>query len=441
MHQIRSYDEAVAYIDSHIGRGVVPGLDRISALMELMGDPQAAYPVIHIAGTNGKTSISRLATFLLVGHGLTTGTFTSPHLERIEQRFGVNGVWLDPAEFTQAVSDVAAFADIYEDRTGESLTYFELTAALAFAWFADQAVDAAVIEVGLGGRLDATNVVHGDVSVLAGVGLEHTEFLGDTIEVIATEKLAILEPGTSLVTGPLQDELIPLVTETTNRLEADLFRYGVDFRVEGAAPALGGWHVDVEGIHQTYEDIYLPVHGRFQTINLAVAIAAVESLTGRALDPEAVIDGVAAFTAPGRMELLPGSPPVLLDGAHNRPATEVLTQALAEEFPTAKWVLVIGAMRDKEVEDMVRLLKPRISRVITTTVESPRALSPAEAAARIAAVVDVEVGAIADPEQALEVARSFAGPDGQVLVTGSLYLVGAMRSLIHGSGPVDRNER
>jgi dihydrofolate synthase/folylpolyglutamate synthase len=298
-----------------------------------------------------------------------------------------------------------------------------------------------VIEVGLGGRLDATNVVHGDVSVLAGVGLEHTEFLGDTLEAIATEKLAILEPGTSLVTGPIQDELIPLVTRTAATLEADLFRYGVDFRVEGAAPALGGWHVDVEGLHQTYEDIYLPVHGRFQTINLAVAIAASESLTGRALDPEAVIDGVAAFTAPGRMELIPDSPPILLDGAHNRSATEVLVQSLAEEFPTANWVLVIGAMRDKDIEAMARLLKPRISRVITTTVESPRALSPAEAAARIAAVVDVEVGAIENAERALEVARSFAGADGHVLVMGSLYLVGAMRSLIMGTGPVTRNER
>jgi dihydrofolate synthase/folylpolyglutamate synthase len=441
VNQIRSYAEAVAYIDSHIGRGVQPGLDRISALMELMGEPQTAYPIIHVAGTNGKTSISRLATFLLVAHGLTTGTFTSPHLERIEQRFGVNGVWLSQTEFTQAAVDVAAFADIYEERTGERLTYFELTAALAFSWFADQAVDAGVIEVGLGGRLDATNIVHSNVSVLAGVGLEHTEFLGDTLEAIATEKLAILEPGTSLVTGPLQDDLVPLVTRTAGQLEADLQRYGVDFRVEGAAPALGGWHVDIEGIHDTYEDIYLPVHGRFQTINLAVAIAAVESLTGRALDPEAVIDGVAAFTAPGRMELIPGTPPVLLDGAHNRPATEVLSQALGEEFSTAKWTLLIGAMQDKDIREMAQLLEPRVDRVITTTVESPRALSAADAAARIAEVLDVEVGAIEDPEQALGVARSFAGPDGHVLVTGSLYLVGAMRSLIHGAGPVDRNER
>ena len=344
MRLITDYEQAVAYIDAHIGRGMSPGLDRISALLELMGEPQTAYPIIHVAGTNGKTSTARLATFLCVAHGLTTGTFTSPHLERIEQRFGINGQWLDADEFTQAVADVAAFADIYEQRSGESLTYFEITAAIALSHFADQAVDVSVVEVGLGGRLDATNVVKADVAVLTSVGLDHTEFLGDTIEAIAGEKLAILEPESTLVAGPLQPEVLRLATEVTASMAASMYLYGRDFGVEGAAPALGGWHVDIEGVHGSYPDIYLPVHGRFQTINLAVAIAAVEGLLGRALDPAAVIDGVAAFTSPGRMEVLESDPIVLLDGAHNRPAFEALAHSLGEEFPTTKWVMVFGAM-------------------------------------------------------------------------------------------------
>ncbi|HEY5684363.1 MAG TPA: folylpolyglutamate synthase/dihydrofolate synthase family protein [Acidimicrobiia bacterium] len=434
MNLITDYDRAVAYVDAHIGRGMVPGLDRIHALLELMGDPHTAYPVIHVAGTNGKTSTSRLATFLCVAHGLTTGTFTSPHLERIEQRFSINGHWLDQTEFTQAVADVAAFADIYEERTGESLTYFELTAATALSLFADQAVDAAVIEVGLGGRLDATNVVRGEVAVITSIGLDHMEFLGDTVTKIAAEKLAILEPGATLVTGPLQPEVLDLATAAAAAMDAPIHVYGRDFRVEGAAPALGGWHVDVEGVHGSYSDIYLPVHGRFQTINLAVAIAAVEGLLDHELDPAAVIDGVAAFTAPGRMEVLATDPLVLLDGAHNRPAFEALAQSLAEEFPTTKWVTVFGAMRDKDVEAMAATLSGRLARVVTTAVDSPRALSAEEAAARVRPVVDVEVGAIEDPRQAIEVAKELAGADGAVLVTGSLYLLGDIRSYLGGHG-------
>lgn len=438
---ITDYEQAVAYVDDHIGRGMKPGLERIRGLLELMGDPQSTYPVIHVAGTNGKTSTSRLATLLCVAHGLTTGTFTSPHLERIEQRFAVNGQWLDRGQFTQAVADVAVFADIFEARTGESLTYFEITAAAALAWFADQAVDAAVVEVGLGGRLDATNVVRGSVSVLTSVGLDHTEFLGETLTDIAGEKLDILEEGTTLVTGPVQPEVVDLAVATAERRDATLRLYGRDFRVAGAAPALGGWQVDIEGVHGTYEDIYLPVHGRFQTINLAVAVTAVEALLGRELDHEAVVDGVAAFTSPGRMEVMEGDPVVVLDGAHNPPAFEVLAQSLAEEFPTTKWVLVFGAMRDKDIEEMLSTISDRLDRVITTGVDSARALSAAEAAARVAPVVGVEVGAIEEPRQAIDVARELAGPGGAVLVTGSLYLLGEVRSHLLGGGETQRNER
>ncbi|HSJ27791.1 MAG TPA: folylpolyglutamate synthase/dihydrofolate synthase family protein [Acidimicrobiia bacterium] len=434
-----TYDEAVAYLDAHIGRGVIPGLGRITAFLEMMGSPEQAYPIIHVAGTNGKTSVSRLATLLCVAHGLTTGTFTSPHLERVEERFAVNGRHPDERAFVQAVEDVKVFADIFEAR--EVLTYFELTAALALAWFADQAVDAAVVEVGLGGRLDATNAVHGQVAVLTSVGLEHTEYLGDTLEQIAEEKLAIVEEGATLVTGALPQSIERLARRTAARLGIHAHVYGSDFSVEGASPALGGWNVDVQGLHGLYEDIYLPVHGRFQTANLAVAIAATESLLGRELDHEAVIDGVAAFAAPGRMEAVGSKPLVMIDAAHNAPGFEVLARSLAEEFPNTTWVLVIGAMEDKDVESMIASVRDRVGRIITTAVEADRAIPAPALAERIVPLVDVEVGAIDDPAEAVDVARALAGENGSVLVTGSIYLGGAVRAHLGGRATVHRRER
>ena len=436
-----NYADAVAYLDSHIGRGVVPGLDRILALLELMGHPEDAYPVIHVAGTNGKTSVTRMATLLCVAHGLSTGTFISPHLERVEERFAVNGVHPDEAEFVQAVTDIKAFADIFEERIGETLTYFELTAALAVSWFADQAVDAAVIEVGLGGRLDATNAVHGQVAVLTSVGLEHTEYLGDTLEAIAEEKLAIVEEGSTLVTGPLPQPIERLARRTAARLGINAHVYGSDFVIEGASPALGGWNLDIQGIHGLYEDIYLPVHGRFQTVNLAVALAATEALLGRELDHEAVIDGVAAFSAPGRMESVATSPLVMIDAAHNAPGFEILSQALAEEFANTKWVLVLGSMEDKDVAAMVTAVRDRVSRVVTTAVDAPRAIGATELAAIVTPHVDVEVGAVDDPAEAVEVARALAGEDGAVLVAGSIYLGGTIRAHLAGRSNVHRGER
>ncbi|HVR31373.1 MAG TPA: folylpolyglutamate synthase/dihydrofolate synthase family protein [Acidimicrobiia bacterium] len=436
-----NYDDAVAYLDAHIGRGMVPGVERITALLELMGNPQDAYPIIHVAGTNGKTSVTRMATLLCIAHGLSTGTFISPHLERVEERFAVNGRHPDGADFVQAVVDVRAFADIFEERMGESLTYFELTAALAVSWFADQAVDAAVIEVGLGGRLDATNVVHGEVAVLTSVGIEHTEYLGDTLEQIAEEKLAIVEEGATLVTGPLPQPIERLARRTAARLGINAYVYGSEYTLARANPALGGWNLDIQGIHGLYEDIYLPVHGRFQTINLAVALAATEALVGRELDHEAVIDGVAAFSAPGRMEPVATKPMVMIDAAHNAPGFEILGHALAEEFANTKWVLVIGAMEDKDVVSMIGSVRDRVSRIVTTAVDADRAISATDLAAIIAPHVDVEVGAIDDPTEAVEVARTLAGEDGAVLVAGSIYLGGTIRAHLAGRKELHRRER
>jgi dihydrofolate synthase/folylpolyglutamate synthase len=438
---ISSYEEAVAYLERHIGRGLVPGIGRIGALLEMMGQPQTAYPIIHVAGTNGKTSTARMATMLLVAHGLTTGTFTSPHLERIEERIGLNGYVATPEQFVQAVADVAAFADIYEKRTGEGLTYFELTAAMAFAWFADQAADAAVIEVGLGGRLDATNACDGQVAVLTEVGLEHQEYLGDTIEKIAVEKLGIVKGGSTLVTGPLQPSLVRTVTDITTERDARLLRYGVDFGIEGSARALGGWQLDIAGVESTYEEIHLPIHGRHQTLNLAVAVAAVEALLGRALDPDAVRDAASVMSSPGRLEPVAAEPLVMLDGAHNPDGFAALGSALREEFPGIRWVLVTGAMTDKDIVDMYPRLEGLLSAVVTTQSDSPNAIPASVLSQRMTDLVTVPVEHVTDPGAALERARELAGSGGSVLVAGSLYLAGIIRSLTRGDGSVQPNER
>lgn len=197
------YDAAVSYLDAHIGQGMMPGLDRIEALLDLMGHPEEGYPIVHVAGTNGKTSTTRILASILSAHDLTAGYFTSPHLETVEERIGVGNRHATSEEFAQAVTDVAGFADIFEGQGSDRLTYFELTTAMAFAWFGEIAANVGVVEVGLGGRLDATNAAHGDVSVITSIGLDHTEFLGETMEEIAHEKLGIVKQGTKLVTGPL----------------------------------------------------------------------------------------------------------------------------------------------------------------------------------------------------------------------------------------------
>ena len=323
-----------------------------------MGDPHRSYPAIHIAGSNGKTTTARLAASLLAAHGLKAGLFTSPHLQAVEERFAVAGETMRAAQLGPALEDVLPFAELYEQRTGDGLTYFELTAALAFSWFATQSVDAAVVEVGLGGRLDATNVLDAAVAAVTSISLEHTEYLGDTVAAIAGEKAAILGPGRILVTGRLPEEALEVAGQRVAATGSAWLRLGVDFSVAEAERAVGGWLVDVDGVYRTYPELRLRLLGRHQTANLAVAVAAVEAFFGRALDPAAVAEAAAATRSPGRMEVVGRDPLILLDGAHNPEGSEALAAALAEEFPTTAWAVVFGAMADKDVPEMLRSLAP-----------------------------------------------------------------------------------
>lgn len=426
-----NYEQAIAYVERHIGLGGDPGLDRIEDLLDLMGSPHEGYPIIHVAGTNGKTSTARLATLILVAHGLNTGTYTSPHLQHIEERLAVNGRFSTSEEFALAVADVAAFADLREDAGETPNTYFELTTAAAFAFFADQAVNAAVIEVGLGGRLDSTNVVDAEVCVVTSIGQDHTEFLGEDLASIAGEKVAIAGPSSILVTGQLPDEAIEVANQRAREMGIQHRRYGIDFGIEAYERGVGGWLATIRGAETTYEDVFLPLHGHYQLVNFSIAVAATEALVGRKLDVDALRDAASVATVPGRMEPLSSSPFLMVDGAHNADGVETLVESIREEYPTIKWQIVLGVMGDKNVDQMIEHLGPIARGIITTAVDEKRAVPTVELANRVAALLpDIPVIAADTIDYALDMARAEAGADGAVLVTGSIYLVGQIRELL-----------
>jgi dihydrofolate synthase/folylpolyglutamate synthase len=409
-----------------------PGLERARALLDFMANPQESYPIVHITGSNGKTSTSRIAASIISAHGLAVGSFTSPHLERVEERLGVNGHHATPEAFADAVADVAPYADLLEQHTGERPTYFELTAAMAFAWFAERAVDVGVVEVGLGGRLDATNVADAAVAVVTGISKEHVNVLGSTIPEIAREKLGIVKPGSVLVTGQLPAEAETEAERTATALGVQRRRYGQDYRIQDAALAVGGWLVDVEGIYETYEDLLLPLHGRYQTRNLAVAIASVESLLARSLDLEALREGVAAATSPGRLEVIGRRPLLIVDGSHNEEGMGVLAESLDEEFPLLSWTVIFGVMGDKDLEGMLGHLQGKVARLIVTAPVSSRAVRP-EAIAELARTHfgdRTHVQVVHGVEAAVREAVRTTGADDAVIATGSLYLAGEARPVL-----------
>ncbi len=424
-----NYQESIKYLDQHIGQGVRPGLERIRKLLEAMGDPQQGYPIVHIAGTNGKTSTSRMTTSLLVAHGLGTGTYTSPHLERIEERFSVNGRYATTREFALAITDTAVFADLLVKDGQDPSTYFELTTAGAFAFFSEKAVNAAVLEVGLGGRLDATNVVDADVCVVTGIGIEHTEFLGSDLKTIAGEKLGIVGPMSILVTGDLPEEAAEAANEKTRELGIQHRIFGRDFGIDSITQGIRGWTVTIDGAEATYHDLFLPVHGRHQVHNLAVSIAAAEALIGKRLDEEAVNEALSTLTLPGRMEPVATGPLVLLDGAHNADGVATLVDSLREEYPTTRWQVVFGVMGDKNRDLMVEGLKGLAAGFVVTAPRSDRA-TPVDELGKLVADTGVPTLVAANSEDAVDMARAEAGADGSVLVTGSLYLAGEVRSYL-----------
>ncbi|MBT8251199.1 MAG: bifunctional folylpolyglutamate synthase/dihydrofolate synthase [Acidimicrobiia bacterium] len=427
-----NYDEAVALIDAHADRGMNPGLERIEGLLALMGNPQHAYSVIHVAGSNGKTSTTRLIATLAASHGMSVATYTSPHLHRIEDRLQYNGVAAAADEFAQAVDDVRVFEEIWEQRGGDLLTYFEFMTAVALAWFADRGVDLAVIEVGLGGRLDATNVVSSEVAVVTGIELEHTEQLGDTISAIAGEKIAIAKPDGILVTGDLHQDALEVAAAHSEALAIPWYTYDRDFAIVEASQAVGGWLCDIRGLHATYTDLLLPTHGRIQVHNLAVAIAALEALFDQAMDVDAARAGLAAVENPGRIEVLARQPLVVVDVAHTPNAASRLLEALEIEFPPLRWQIVMGASREKDAEGIIDVLGAIADGFTAVAADHPRSLDPAELLVLAEEHINGTVSAASSVAEGLDQAMSLAGFEGAVLIVGSVFVAGEARSALLG---------
>lgn len=423
---------AEAFLAERIGRGVSPGLDRITGLLDYLADPHRAYPVIHIAGTNGKTTAARIITEILGAHGLRVGTYTSPHLHRIEERFAIAGTPISGDRFAQAVDEIAWTVTEYERRHDDGPTYFELTTALAFSVFAAEAVDVAVVEVGLGGRLDATNVVDAAVSVVTGIDIDHTAYLGDTVAAIAAEKAAIVGHEGTLVTGPLPPAAEGPITARVAETRSRWVRYPTDFSVVDAAIAVGGWTADLAGTYADYEEVYLALHGRHQVEHLATSVATAETFLGHALDVDALHAAAAGVTSPGRLEVVSRAPLTIVDGAHNAQGFAGLADTLAMEFPSTRWTLVIGMRGDRDVARLVSPLEGLVGEVVATAPDDVAAIDAASIADAVgerlgvpARVVDGVAAAVAD-------ATATAGPDGAVVVAGSLYVAGEARAALIG---------
>lgn len=435
------YEAAVAFLDRRIGYGIRPGLERVEHLLGLMGDPHRSYPVIHVAGTNGKTTVVRMVADILGAHGLFTGSFTSPHLHRVEDRYSLGGAVFGPTHLARAVEDVAPFVVMQEEQLGESPTYFELTAAIGFAAFAVDAVDVAVIEVGLGGRWDATNVVQAEVSVITGIAMDHMSYLGDTYAAIAAEKAAILKQGGTLVTGPLNQEATEPVRIQVAETNSSWFQSGRDFELGDVDRDERGWVFSVNGIHGRYDDLVLGIHGRHQTTHMATAIATCEAFFGRALDSNAVREATAAVRSPGRLEEARLDPLILVDGAHNAEGIQGLARALDEEFDEENWVIVFGVRGDRDPSELLEPLRGKVSRVVATQADDHLAVPAMKVAASVADRFGVPTSSVVPVADALEAAVAAAEPGEGVLVAGSLYVVGEARhslGLDNSPSPVHR---
>jgi dihydrofolate synthase/folylpolyglutamate synthase len=433
--------EALEYLAGHVNlerevasRAAARRLDRVRRLTQLMGDPQHAYPVIHITGTNGKGSVARMVTALLVARGLRAGTYTSPHLELLNERLAWNGEPIPDADLAEVIGAVAELEPLLESPP----THFEILTAAAFRWFADVAVDVAVVEVGLGGRWDATNVADAQVAVLTNVSLDHAEIIGPAIADIATEKAGIVKPGSTFVLGETNPALLGIFSDAG---ASELWLKGTEFRCGGNRLAHDGRVVDLYTPGAAYEGVYLPVHGSYQGDNAAVALAAVEAFFGAPLAAEVVAEAFAGLRLPGRLEVVTRHPVTVLDGAHNPAGALAATAALDEAFGPAVTgrILVIGMLQGRDPVEMLQCFgvsgdqRPRAGRarlVVTCPPPSPRALPAAEVAAA-ARALGTDAEETASVAEAVATALALAGEQELVHVTGSLYVVGAARAALH----------
>ncbi|MDQ6614441.1 MAG: Mur ligase family protein [Actinomycetota bacterium] len=434
--------DALAWLDSHqnLERMLAdtnrphPDLAQMRRLMSILGDPQDAYPVIHLTGTNGKTSTARAVTTLLMAKGLSVGTFTSPHLEAVNERLMANSEPVSDADLAALLSDLALLEQMLGPEPGGERarpTWFELLAAAAFRWFAERPVDVGVVEVGLGGRWDATNVATADVAVVTNVGLDHLEFLGPTLADVAREKAGIIKPGSTLVLSETRTDLVPIF-----EAEADgrVLVRDRDFEIMSNELAVGGRLISLRTPAAEYWDVFLALHGRHQAYNFLDAAVAAEEFFGAPIEADLLAEAAATVRSPGRLEVVARHPLIVLDGAKNVPGAQAMAAAIDEEFGQVRSrVMVVGMLRGKDPSEMLEALAaPKARHVVTCPPPSPRA-QPADVVAKAALLMGVEAEPAPSVAEALDRARELAGEDDLILVTGSLYVVGAARAAItHG---------
>jgi len=420
-----------------------PSLSRISAIMDLLGGPQLAYPVIHVTGTNGKSSTARMIASLLRALGLRTGLYTSPHLIDMRERIEIDGEPISAQRFMEVAGDVAPFIATVDARAAEEggtpVTFFETMTAIAYAAFADAPVDVAVIEVGVGGTWDATSVCEPQVAVVTRVAMDHADILGDRIDLIATEKAGIIKPGCFAVIAEQDPEAADVLQARIDDTGVPAAWEGKAFAVLDRTVAVGGQVLTLQGLSGTYDDIFVPLFGAHQSRNAAVALAATEAFVGGgalALDAESVREGFAAVTSPGRLEIVRRGPTVIIDAAHNPAGAAALADALSESFAFTHLVGVVAVLADKDVTGILRALEPVIDELVVTENDSPRRLGVDALAAlateifgedRVTACRRLEEGLDAGIRLAEE-ADTYAASG--VIVTGSVVTAGQARAML-----------
>jgi dihydrofolate synthase/folylpolyglutamate synthase len=422
-----TYRDATAHL-SALGidamKSLAPSLHRIEAMCEALDHPERQVPAIHVTGTNGKTSTARIASSLLAATGLSVGTYTSPHLQSVRERIALNGEPLSEEAFGDVFSHLAPYLDAVEARLGEKLSFFEVMTAMFFLWAVEAPVDAVVVEVGLGGRWDATNVVPASVAVLTNIGLDHTALLGEDRKTIAREKAGIIKHDAFVVTAERDPAILEVIETEAAGMLASVAALGRDFQVRESSVALGGRYLSVETSARLYEDLFLPLHGMHQGLNAATAIEAVTRfLPGQVLGEDVVAQGLAETVAPGRMETVEG---ILLDVAHNPDGIAALVNSIASSFDFVGGVFVVGILADKDYAGMLRELSRLSPRMVFTAAPTVRSVEPADLLSTARSLGLDDVATASDVSEAIAVARDMAG-EGLVCVTGSHYVVGEAR--------------
>ena len=416
---------------------IAPTLDRISALVDILGSPQLSYPTIHVGGTNGKTTTSRMIDSLLFEMGLRTGRFTSPHLESYLERISINGQPIDAKELIFSFNDISPYLDLMDGKFENPISFFEAITALAFAAFAEHPIDVGVIEVGMGGQWDATNVVAADVSVITPIGLDHMEYLGSTISEIAATKAGIIKENGFIVLAQQTPEAAVELLRRAAEVGADVAREGLEYSIDSRAIAVGGQLISITGLRGHYDDIFLPLHGKHQASNAAAALIAVEAFFGEQdLDIDAVRAGFANVTSPGRCEVIHRDPTIILDAAHNPHGAKAIAETMQSEFTFDEVTGIVALMADKDALGILQALEPVMNLVIVTTNSSERSMNVADLSKLATQVFGADR---VFEEETLEGAIDRAVKDSvrplsdeslAILITGSVVTVGEARTAV-----------